>query len=160
MDIGRARPPWREILLDLRRRGLHFGPKLAVGDGALGFWAALREVFPGTREQRCWVHKTANVLDKMPKSVQSKAKSMIHEMWQAPTEEKALAAYHHFCTAWAEKYPKAVECLRKDEQQLFTFYDFPAAHWIHIRTTNPIELGNSFQFRLVPPRAIVAGMSK
>jgi putative transposase len=134
-----SRSSWREVLLDLKRRGLRFGPKLVVGDGALGFWAAVREVFPGAREQRCWVHKTANVLDKLPKSVQSKAKAMIHEMWQAPTKETALAAYRHFCTAWAEKYPKAVECLKKDEQQLFTFYEFPAAHWIHIRTTNPIE---------------------
>ena len=134
-----SKASWREVLLDLKRRGLRFAPKLTIGDGALGFWAAVREVFPGTREQRCWVHKTANVLDKMPKSVQSKAKSMIHEMWQAPTKQKALEAYRHFCRAWAEKYPKAVECLQKDEEQLFTFYDFPAAHWVHIRTTNPIE---------------------
>ena len=134
-----SKATWREVLLDLKRRGLRFAPKLTIGDGALGFWAAVREVFPGAREQRCWVHKTANVLDKMPKSVQSKAKSMIHEMWQAPTKETALEAYRHFCSAWAEKYPKAVECLQKDEEQLFTFYDFPAAHWVHIRTTNPIE---------------------
>lgn len=134
-----SKTAWREVLLDVKRRGLRFGPKLVVGDGALGFWSAVREVFPGAREQRCWVHKTANVLDKLPKSVQSKAKAMIHEMWQAPTKEKALGAYRHFCTAWAEKYPKAVQCLKKDEQQLFTFYDFPAAHWVHIRTTNPIE---------------------
>ena len=130
---------WREILLDLKRRGLKVGPKLAVGDGALGFWAALREVFADCREQRCWVHKTANVLDKMPKSVQGKAKSMLHEMWQAPTKQKALAAYHHFLTSWREKYPKAVECLEGDVEELFAFYDFPASHWVHIRTTNPIE---------------------
>jgi putative transposase len=130
---------WREILLDLKRRGMKEGPKLAIGDGALGFWAALREVFPKCREQRCWLHKTVNVLDKMPKSVQGKAKSMLHEMWQAPTKEKALAAYGHFLSSWGEKYPKATECLRTDKEELFTFYDFPAVHWVHIRTTNPIE---------------------
>jgi len=132
---------WREIMLDLKRRGLQEGPKLAIGDGALGFWAALREVFPGptTREQRCWFHKSGNILDKLPKSVQSKAKAMIREMWQAPTKEDALSAYQHFVDAWHDKYPKAVECLQKDEDVLFTFYDFPAAHWAHIRTTNPIE---------------------
>ena len=134
-----SKASWREILLDLKRRGLKIGPKLAVGDGALGFWAALREVFPGCREQRCWVHKTANVLDKMPKSVQGKAKGMLHEMWQAPTKEKALAAYEHFVNSWQEKYPKAVDCLQEDKEELFAFYDFPAAHWVHIRTTNPIE---------------------
>jgi putative transposase len=134
-----SKASWREILLDLKRRGLKIGPTLSVGDGALGFWAALREVYPGCREQRCWVHKTANVLDKMPKSVQGKAKGMLHEMWQAPTKEKAVAAYEHFVSSWEEKYPKAVECLRQDREELFAFYDFPAAHWIHIRTTNPIE---------------------
>jgi transposase-like protein len=130
---------WREILLDLKRRGLKEGPKLAIGDGALGFWTALREVFPKCREQRCWVHKTVNILDKMPKIVQGKAKSMLHEMWQAPTKEKALGAYEHFLSSWREKYPKAVECLQTDREELFTFYDFPASHWVHIRTTNPIE---------------------
>jgi putative transposase len=130
---------WREILLDLKRRGMKEGPKLAIGDGALGFWGALREVFPKCREQRCWVHKTVNILDKMPKSVQGKAKAMLHEMWQAPTKEKALAAYEHFLSSWEQKYPKAVECLREDKEELFAFYDFPAAHWVHIRTTNPIE---------------------
>ncbi len=134
-----SKASWREMLLDLKRRGMKEGPKLAIGDGALGFWGALREVFPKCREQRCWVHKTANVLDKMPKSVQGKAKSMLHEMWQAPTKEKALEAYEHFLSSWREKYPKAVECLRADKEDLFTFYDFPAAHWVHIRTTNPIE---------------------
>jgi transposase-like protein len=134
-----SKASWREILLDLKRRGLEIGPKLAVGDGALGFWAALREVYPGCREQRCWVHKTANILDKMPKSVQGKAKGMLHEMWQAPTKEKALGAYEHFLNSWQEKYPKAVECLREDKEELFAFYDFPAVHWVDIRTTNPIE---------------------
>ena len=134
-----SKASWREILLNLKRRGLNIGPKLAVGDGALGFWAALREVYPGCREQRCWVHKTANILDKMPKSIQGKAKGMLHEMWQAPTKEKALAAYEHFVTSWQEKYSKAVDCLREDKEELFAFYDFPATHWVHIRTTNPIE---------------------
>jgi transposase-like protein len=136
-----SKASWREIMLDLKRRGLEEGPNLAIGDGALGFWAALREVFPGpsTREQRCWFHKSGNILDKLPKSVQSKAKAMIREMWQAPTKEDALSAYRHFVNAWHDKYPKAVECLQKDEDVLFTFYDFPAAHWAHIRTTNPIE---------------------
>ena len=136
-----SKAAWREILLGLKRRGLREGPKLASADGALGFWAALREVFPSptTREQRCWFHKSGNILDKLPKSVQSKARAMIREMWQAPTKKDALSAYQHFVEAWAEKYPKAVECLRKDEDVLFTFYDFPAAHWAHIRTTNPIE---------------------
>ena len=130
---------WIEMLLDLKQRGLSFAPKLAIGDGSLGFWAALAEVFGQTKIQRCWVHKTANILDKMPKSIQPKAKSMIHEMYMAATKESALKAYDHFINTFEPKYPKAVECLRKDRQDLFTFYDFPATHWIHIRTTNPIE---------------------
>jgi putative transposase len=130
---------WKEMLLDLKRRGLRGLPKLAVGDGGMGFWAALREVFPETREQRCWVHKTANILDKFPKSMQSKVKSQIHEMYMAESKEAALSAYKHFINVYADKYPKAVECLEKDKDILFTFYDFPASHWIHIRTTNPIE---------------------
>jgi len=130
---------WREMLLDLKQRGLSFAPKLATGDGGLGFWAAIDEVFPETRRQRCWVHKTVNILDKMPKSIQAKAKSMIHEMYMAATKESALKAYEHFIQTFEPKYPKAVECLRKDKEDLFTFYDFPATHWIHIRTTNPIE---------------------
>jgi transposase-like protein len=112
---------------------------LAVGDGALGFWAALEEEQSETREQRCWVHKTANVLDKLPRSVQPYAKKMIHEMYLSPTKEKALIAYRRFLAEYEAKYPKATECLRKDEDVLFTFYDFPAEHWMHIRTTNPIE---------------------
>lgn len=130
---------WREMLLDLKQRGLSFAPKLATGDGGLGFWAAIDEVFPETRRQRCWVHKTVNILDKMPKSIQAKAKSMIHEMYMAATKESALKAYDHFIQTFEPKYPKAVECLKKDKEDLFTFYDFPATHWIHIRTTNPIE---------------------
>ena len=130
---------WKEILLDLKRRGLTLEPSLAVGDGSLGFWAAIAEVYPKTRRQRCWVHKTANILDKMPKSIQSKAKSAIHEMYMAPSKEAALSACDHFVNTYEAKYPKAVECLRKDKEDLFTFYDFPATHWIHIRTTNPVE---------------------
>ena len=134
-----SKTAWKEILLDLKQRGLKNGPKLAIGDGALGFWGALDEVFPETKRQRCWVHKTANILDKMPKSIQSKAKSMIHDMYMADTEEHALMAYDHFLETYEMKYPKAVDCLRKDKDDLFTFYNFPAVHWIHIRTTNPIE---------------------
>jgi len=130
---------WKEILLDLKRRGLALDPSLATGDGSLGFWAAMAEVYPKTRRQRCWVHKTANILDKMPKSVQSKAKSVIHEMYMAPSKEAALGAYDHFIKTYEDKYPKAIQCLTKDRQDLFTFYDYPATHWIHIRTTNPVE---------------------
>lgn len=134
-----SKASWKEILLNLKSRGLAMAPKLAIGDGALGFWAALDEVYPKTRRQRCWVHKTANILDKMPKSIQSKAKSMIHEMYMAETKESALKAYDHFVESFADKYPKAVNCLKKDREDLFSFYDFPGVHWIHIRTTNPIE---------------------
>ena len=121
---------WREILLDLKRRGLKISPKLAIGDGALGFWAAIDEVFPETKRQRCWVHKTANILDKLPKSVQPKAKSLIHEMYMAPTKEVAIKAYEHFIEVYEAKYPKAVKTLVKDKADLFNFYDFPAKHWI------------------------------
>jgi transposase-like protein len=128
---------WQEVLRDLKERGLEEGPKLAVGDGGLGFWAALEEEFPETRIQRCWVHKTANVLDKMPKSVQPAAKQKIHEIYLSPTLEEALKAYNAFLELYEAKYPKACECLRKDKDVLF--YDFPAEHWTHLRTTNPIE---------------------
>lgn len=124
---------------DLKRRGLTEAPKLAVGDGALGFWAALEEVFPWTRAQRCWVHKTANVLNAMPKKVQPGAKQLIHEMYMAETKTDALAAFEDFVARYEAKYPKAVACLVKDRETLFAFYDFPAEHWAHIRTTNPIE---------------------
>ncbi len=130
---------WKELLLDLKRRGLKEGPLLAVADGALGFWSALEEVYPGTREQRCWVHKTANVLDKLPKRLQSGAKGKIHEMYRAATKQQALEAFDDFMALYEEKYPKACACLRKDKDVLFTFYDYPAAHWKHLRTTNPIE---------------------
>jgi len=130
---------WSELLLDLKQRGLTIAPKLAVGDGALGFWAALRKIFPETKEQRCWVHKTANVLNSLPKSVQPKAKSDLHEIWQAETRENANKAFDHFLEKYAAKYEKACECLKKDRDELLTFYDFPAEHWGHLRTTNPIE---------------------
>jgi putative transposase len=130
---------WSEVLLDLRQRGLALAPKLAIGDGALGFWAALRTVFGETREQRCWVHKTANVLNKLPKSVQPKAKADVHEIWQAETRQEANRAFDHFLEKYALKYQAACECLSKDRDVLLTFYDFPAEHWKHLRTTNPIE---------------------
>ncbi len=130
---------WKELLLDLKRRGLKEGPLLAVADGALGFWPALEEVYPGTRAQRCWVHKTANVLDKLPKRLQSGAKGKIHQMYRAATKQQAQEAFDDFIALYEEKYPKACLCLRKDKEVLFTFYDFPAAHWKHLRTTNPIE---------------------
>ncbi len=130
---------WKEILLSLKDRGLKEAPKLAIGDGALGFWKALDEIYPSTKRQRCWVHKTANILDKLPKKLQQKAKQLIHEMYMADTEENALLAYNRFISVFKDKYPKAVTCLEKDKDDLFTFYSFPATHWIHIRTTNPIE---------------------
>jgi putative transposase len=130
---------WRELLLDLRRRGLTIGPKLAVADGALGFWQALEEVWPMTIGQRCWVHKTANVLNKMPKSQQPKAKSALQEIWMAETKKDALAAFDGFVETYGVKYEKAVECLTKDRDTLLAFYDFPAEHWKHLRTSNPIE---------------------
>jgi len=130
---------WSEVLLGLRRQGLQKGPKLAIGDGGLGFWAALREVFPETREQLCWVHKTANVLDRLPKSLQGKCKAALHGIYEAEDKDKALEALDHFCSVYQDKYPKAVESLLRGKDSLFTFYDFPAVHWIHIRTTNPVE---------------------
>lgn len=134
-----SKQSWLELLLNLKQRGLTHAPKLAIGDGALGFWAALREVFPETGEQRCWVHKTANVLNKMPKSVQPKAKTDLHEIWQAETRETANKAFDHFLEKYGVKYQAACECLTKDRDVLLTFYDFPAEHWGHLRTTNPIE---------------------
>jgi len=130
---------WSELLLGLKQRGLAVAPNIAVGDGALGFWAALRKVFPETREQRCWVHKTANVLNKMPKSVQPKAKGDLHEIWQAETREDANKAFNAFVEKYGAKYAGACNCLTKDRDVLLTFYDFPAEHWSHLRTTNPIE---------------------
>ena len=130
---------WQTVLRELKRRGLSAAPHLAIGDGALGFWAALREEFPETREQRCWVHKTANILDKMPKSVQPDAKKLIHEMYLSPTLKGAKSAFREFEKRYNAKHSKAVDCLTKDEDTLFSFYDFPAEHWLHIRTTNAIE---------------------
>lgn len=130
---------WRELMTDLKARGLKAAPKVAVGDGALGFWAALRKVFPTTREQRCWVHKTANVLNKLPRSIQSKAKSDLHQIWMAETRAEAEKAFDTFIEKYEAKFPKAVACLVKDRDVLLTFYDFPAEHWLHLRTTNPIE---------------------
>jgi putative transposase len=130
---------WRELLLDLKRRGLAMGPELAVADGALGFWQAIEEVWPQTRGQRCWVHKTANVLNKLPKSQQSKAKRALQEIWMAETKKDALAAFDAFVETWGVKYDKAVECLVKDRAALLAFYDFPAEHWKHLRTTNVVE---------------------
>jgi putative transposase len=130
---------WREILMDLQSRGLREWPKVAIGDGAMGFWAALRKVCPSTREQRCWVHKTKNILNKLPKSGQDKAKGKLHDIWMAATKAEALKAFGLFIETYGAKYPKATECLKKDQETLLTFYDFPAEHWRHIRTTNPIE---------------------
>ncbi len=130
---------WAELLLDLKQRGLTLAPKLAIGDGALGFWAALRQVYSDTAEQRCWVHKTANVLNKMPKSVQPKAKADLHEIWQAETKADAEKAFDHFVAKYRAKYEAACMCLTKDREVLLAFYDFPAEHWGHLRTTNPIE---------------------
>ena len=112
---------------------------MAVGDGALGFWAALREEYPTVKEQRCWVHKTANILDKMPKNIQGRAKEKIHEMYLSTTQKEALEYYEQFLKLYRKKYPGVCECLKKDKDVLFSFYNFPAEHWAHIRSTNPIE---------------------
>ena len=130
---------WLEVLTDLRNRGLQRPPKLAIGDGALGFWAALKKAFPDTRHQRCWVHKTANVLDKLPKAVQPKVKSALHDIYLADTRQAAHKAFDSALERFGTKYPKAMDCLAKDREQMLAFYDFPAEHWVHLRTTNPIE---------------------
>jgi putative transposase len=130
---------WQGLLLDVKSRGLAVDPKLATGDGALGFWKAIRQVYPQTREQRCWVHKTANVLDKLPKRLQPEAKEKLHQIWMAPTKADADKAFDLFLATYEAKFAKATECLAKDRDVLLTFYDFPAEHWIHLRTTNPIE---------------------
>ncbi len=130
---------WLELLVDLNRRGLKLAPELAVGDGALGFWKALSKVYDTTRWQRCWVHKTANVLNKLPKSIQAKAKDKLHQIWMASDKDEAEKNFDAFIQTYNAKYPKATECLAKDRDVLLTFYDFPAEHWRHIRTTNPIE---------------------
>lgn len=130
---------WKALLLSLKDRGIQIAPKLAVGDGAMGFWAALAEAFPTTCEQRCWLHKTMNVLDKLPKSLHGEAKSALHEIWLAKNRAAAEKAFDRFVATYTAKYPKAVQCLVKDRAELLAFYDFPAAHWQHLRTTNPIE---------------------
>ena len=130
---------WRELLLDLRKRGIKTGPELAIGDGALGFWAALRDIYPKTREQRCWVHKSANVTGAMPKSLRERAHSDLKDIWMAETKHEANAAFDLFVETYGVKYENAVEKLVKDRRELMAFYDFPAEHWKHIRTTNPIE---------------------
>ena len=130
---------WLGLLIDAKSRGLAEAPKLATGDGALGFWKAIKQVYPSTRHQRCWVHKTVNVLDKLPRSQHVPAKSILHEIWMSATTEDATKAMDKFAATYQAKYPKAVECLLKDKEQLLAFYDFPAEHWQHLRTSNPIE---------------------
>jgi transposase-like protein len=134
-----SKDSWLELLQDLKLRGLENGPKLAIGDGNMGFWGALSEIYPTTKWQRCWVHKTRNVLDKLPKTLQSKAKSQLHEIYFAPTIADAAKAFNKFIDNYKLKYPRASECLEKDKEALLTFYSFPAEHWQSIRTTNVIE---------------------
>lgn len=136
--VRESKQSWKELLLSLKGRGMNT-PKLAVGDGALGFWPALEEVYAQTRQQRCWVHKTANVLNYLPKSSQAKAKDKLHDIWQAETKEEAHSAFDLFIAMYEDKYPRATQCLEKDREELMAFYDFPARHWRSIRTTNPIE---------------------
>ncbi|WP_339745384.1 IS256 family transposase [uncultured Rubinisphaera sp.] len=137
--VRESKLSWKAVLLELKQRGLATAPKLAIGDGALGFWSALREVFPETRTQRCTVHKTANVLNQLPKKIQPQAKGMLHEIWNSPTKADADKAFDLFVKTFQSKYHKATDCLEKDREELLTYYDFPAENWCHIRTTNPIE---------------------
>ncbi len=137
--VRESKQSWLELLLDLKNRGLSIPPTIAVADGALGFWAALREAYPTTREQRCWVHKTANVMNVMPKAIQPKAKADLHQIWLAETREMANKAFDHFLAKYGAKYEAACASLAKDRDVLLAFYDFPAEHWSHLRTTNPIE---------------------
>lgn len=130
---------WKGVLLELRSHGLKIDPALAVCDGAMGFQAAAREVWPTTRIQRCWFHKSGNVIDKLPKAIQAKALGLIRDQYLAPTREDAFKAFDLFVKSYGDKYPQAIKCLEKDKDDLFAFYDFPAMHWIHLRTTNPIE---------------------
>ena len=134
-----SKQSWSELLRSSIARGLDKPPRLAIGDGALGFWAAVREVWPTTDEQRCWVHKTANVLNAMPKHLHEKAKRMLHDIWMAETRAQAGKAFDLFIETYQAKYAKACECLSKDREVLLKFYDYPAEHWLHLRTTNPIE---------------------
>jgi putative transposase len=139
VGIRESAQSWRELLVEVKRRGLAIAPEIAVGDGALGFWKALDEVWPGTRHQRCWVHKTANVLNKAPKSVQPAMKADLREIHSAPDRAAAAKAITVFAEKYGAKYTKAVECLAKDRETLLAFFDFPAEHWDHLRTSNPIE---------------------
>lgn len=134
-----SKESWLDLLRDLRSRGLTNSPKLSIGDGALGFWGALNEIYPESRHQRCWVHKLRNLLNKLPKSSQEQAKKRINDIYMAETKEAALQAYNSFISYYGSKFPKVVECLEKDKDKMLTFYDFPAEHWTHIRTTNPVE---------------------
>jgi len=137
--IREDKQSWHELLVDLKHRGLTQPPKLVVGDGALGFWKAVEEVWPEVRQQRCWMHKAGNVLSKLPKSLQPQAKHDLQAIWLAETKQQAEKAFTTFLEKYAAKYPKATDCLAKDREALLTFYDFPAEHWSHLRTTNPIE---------------------
>ena len=139
MDSGKSTKAWVKNLPGGRCVSPDGYPQLAVGDGAMGFWAALDEVYPDTRHQRCWVHKTANILNRFPKSLQPKAKQSLHDIWQADTRKNAEKAFDLFAQTYEAKYPKAVECLQKDQDTLMAFFDFPAQHWQSIRTSNPIE---------------------
>jgi putative transposase len=130
---------WKQLLVDVKSRGLVQAPMLATGDGALGFWKAIKQVYPSTRHQRCWVHKTVNVLDKLPRGQHVPAKNILHEIWMSATKADATKAMEKFAATYQAKYPKAVECLIKDKEELLAFYDFPAEHWQHLRTSNPIE---------------------
>ncbi|MCP4746256.1 MAG: IS256 family transposase, partial [Desulfobacteraceae bacterium] len=130
---------WSQLLTDLKSRGLKIGPKLCVGGGSLGFWNALSKIYPDSRWQRCWVHKVANVLNKLPKSLQAKAKQKLHNIWHADNKDEAMRLFNDFIQVYGAKYPKVAQCLEKDRDALLTFYEFPAEHWRHIRTTNPIE---------------------
>jgi putative transposase len=130
---------WEELLVKLKQQGLQQGPKLATGDGAMGFWNALSKIYPNCKHQRCWVHKTANILNKVSKPMQPKIKQSIHDIWMADTKDEAEKAFDNALECYDAKYPKAMECLKKDRDELLAFYDFPAEHWVHIRTTNPIE---------------------
>jgi putative transposase len=139
VGVRESAQSWRELLVGLKARGLLIAPELAVGDGALGFWKALEEVFPSARHQRCWVHKTANILNKMPKSLQINARGDLREIWMAPDRATAEAAIDTFQGKYAAKYDRAVACLAKDREALLTFFDFPAEHWDHLRSSNPVE---------------------
>ena len=137
--VRESEQSWKELLLDVKARGLEVGPELAIADGALGFWKALPQVWPETRQQRCWFLESGNVLNKLPKSLQPKATEGLHDIWMAPSLEEAQAKFDLFLSKYEAKYPQATACLIKDRDELLAFYDFPAEHWLHLRTTNPAE---------------------